>query len=502
MAAKLAPVQIARRVTLGVFLAGFVFLTIAHQKLKGFPAIDALDPFGGLETLFKFFAGGDFIKRIEPGNIVLLGAVVLLGLFLSRFFCGWFCAFGALQGVFGWLGKKLLTLRQKGGSKRARLEVPAKLDRVLRYLKYLVLVAIIYFTWRTGELVIRPYDPLAAFAHLSAGLSEVWAEFAVGLVILIAVLLLSMLYERAFCKYLCPLGAFTALLSRLPFMRIKREKSTCISCSRCDKVCPMNIEVSKVDKVESPECIACMECVESCPTKKGTLKANLAGKAVKTGTIVALGFALYLVAIALGQAAGLLRFTAPSLTERQAAGSLAVEDIKGSSTWAEVASSFGIELDKLYREAGVDASKVPPEIPLKDTGKLAGIEGFETDAVRAAVARLLGLPYSGEKGELPAAPTAAAAQTQSAPQAPASASPVVAPAVVPATGKDILNVPADFVLEGSMSIADIASALKASPEAVISKLGLPADIAQDKPLRDMKDQYGYSMPALKEKIKQ
>jgi hypothetical protein len=52
-----------------------------------------------------------------------------------------------------------------------------------------------------------------------------------------------------------------------------------------------------------------------------------------------------------------------------------------------------------------------------------------------------------------------------------------------------------------MSIDQVAAALNASPEAVVAKLGLPADIARDKPLRDMKDQYGYSMPDLKERIK-
>jgi len=67
-------------------------------------------------------------------------------------------------------------------------------------------------------------------------------------------------------------------------------------------------------------------------------------------------------------------------------------------------------------------------------------------------------------------------------------------------------VPAGFALEGTMSIADISAALGgaangATSAAVIAKLGLPADIPVDKPLRDMKDQYGYTMPSLKEKFK-
>lgn len=481
MNARISPVQLARRITLGLSLVGLIVLTILHQRMQGIPSIDALDPFGGLETLLKYIAGGEFIKKIEPGNIVLLGAIVALGFLLSRFYCGWFCAFGALQGVFGWLGKKIF---------RRRFEVPARLDAVLRWVKYPLLAAIVYFTWRTGELVIRPYDPLAAFGHLSAGFSEVWAEFAVGLVILVAVLLLSMLYERAFCKYLCPLGAVNAILGRVPFFRIKRDKPTCISCSKCDRVCPMNVEVSTAATVDSAECISCMECVTACPTKKETLKTTLGGKAVKLGVVAALGLAIYLGAAVVGQEAGMLRFTAKSLGEQAAAGALKVEDIKGSSTWTMVAEAFGIELERLYREAGVDASKVPPDSMIKDTGKLAGIEGFEADTVRFAVARILGVPYAGEGGESAAAPVPASSVP---PANPASAAPA-------GGGTGTLSVPAGFALEGTMTVNEVAKALSAPASAVLAKLGLPADTPRDTPLRDLKDTYGFTMTDLKERI--
>jgi len=59
-----------------------------------------------------------------------------------------------------------------------------------------------------------------------------------------------------------------------------------------------------------------------------------------------------------------------------------------------------------------------------------------------------------------------------------------------------------FLLEGTMTIAEVAKALDSTTGEIIAKLGLPADIPVDKPLRDMKDQYGYSMPELKAKIKE
>jgi ferredoxin len=472
-------IQSARRITLGVSLIGVTVLAFLHQRLQGIPSIDSIDPFGGLETLLKYVAGGELIKRIEPGTVVLLGAIVALGIVLSRFFCGWLCAFGALQGVFGWIGKKLF---------RRRFIVPAKADRVLRFAKYPILAAIIYFTWRAGELVIRPYDPMAAYGHLSAGLGAVWAEFAVGIIMLVVVLASSMLYERSFCKYLCPLGAVNAILGRAPILRIRRESSTCISCSKCDRVCPMTIHISQSEKVSSPECIACMECVTSCPTEKRTLSATLGGKAVKTGTVVIVGLAIYIGAALVGQGLGMLRFAPKSLKEQAANGALKLEDIKGSSTYAAVAGSFGIDLERLYREVGIDPNKVPPESMLKDTEKLAGLEGFEPDAVRVAVAKILGVPYAGEKGNL--APVEASATLKIAKNPESKAA-----------GEPSLVIPSGFALEGTMSIDDIAKALGTSPSAVTAKLGLPSDIAVDKPLRDMKDEYGYSMPDLKARIK-
>jgi polyferredoxin len=481
MKRKITGIQLARRISLGFFLTFATVMTFLHQKLQNIPNIDSFCPFGGLETLFKFVAGGDLLKKLEISNIFLLVSIVILAIALSRFFCGWICAFGALQGIFGSLGKKLFG---------KRFTVPRKLDAVLRYFKYVVLFVILAWTWTVGELVIRPYDPWAAYGHLSAGIAEIWGEFAVGLVILVLSLVLSMLYERAFCKYVCPLGAFNAILGKIPLFRIKREASTCISCSVCNKACPMNIDVMNADEVKSAECISCMECVTSCPTKKGTLKTFLAGKAIPLAAVAALGLGLYFGPIAVGHLTNTIRFKAATLNELAQKGSLAVEDIKGSSTWAQVAESFGIELERLYRETGVDAKKVPADAKLKDTGGLMGIE-FEADAVRFAVAKIIGVPYAGEKGD--AAPVPAIEASQPAAGTTAAAPAATAPAAA-------APAPAERVLEGTMTVAEVAGANGMTPEEVLKKLGLPADTPLDKPLRDMKDDYGYRMPDLKDRF--
>jgi len=482
MKRKMPGIQLARRISLGVILAVVTVMTVLHQLLKDIPSIDAICPFGGLETLYKLVAGGELIRKIEPSNIVMLVLIVILGIVLSRFFCGWICAFGALQGIFGSLGRRIF---------KKRFTVPQKLDSVLRWFKYVVLVAVLAGSWITGTLIIRPYDPWAAYGHLSAGLGAVWAEFAIGFIILVLSLLLSMLYERAFCKYVCPLGAFNAILSRIPLFRIRREASTCISCSKCDRACPMNIDVMKPDAVNSAECIACFECVTTCPTKKGTLKTFLAGKPVKMGILALIGLGLYVGTLGIGHLTGLVRFNPIPLSQRAVEGGLMIEDIKGSSTWGEVADSFGVELERLYREAGVDGSKVPSETKLKDTGALIGVKDFEADTARFALAKILGIPYAGENGAAEPAPSAEAVPT---------AEPAPAAKAVTAEVGAAPKAPADFALEGTMTIMDTASALGWTPAQVIGKLGLPVDTPQDKPLRDMKDSYGYTMPALKTRI--
>ena len=161
----------------------------------------------------------------------------------------------------------------------------------------------------------------------------------------------------------------------------------------------MNVDVSNSDSIGSPECIACMECITSCPTTEKTLVTTLGGKILRTGTIVIIGFAIFAGAAFIGQATGMLHFTAQTLQSKAKAGIINIADIKGSSSYEDIAEGFGIELEKLYAELALDQKTVPSSTMLKDTSKLAGIGSFTPDTVRLAVAKILGITYAGETGD-------------------------------------------------------------------------------------------------------
>ena len=75
--------------------------------------------------------------------------------------------------------------------------------------------------------------------------------------------------NRAFCKYICPITVFLKPMSRFALFRVKCDKSKCVSCGKCRKVCPMDVDPTDNtgSRKNGTECILCMECVKNCPKK-------------------------------------------------------------------------------------------------------------------------------------------------------------------------------------------------------------------------------------------
>ena len=75
--------------------------------------------------------------------------------------------------------------------------------------------------------------------------------------------------NRAFCKYICPVTVFLKPMSYYSLFRVTCDQGKCISCGKCKKVCPMDVDVTDNSRKREngTECILCMECVKACPKK-------------------------------------------------------------------------------------------------------------------------------------------------------------------------------------------------------------------------------------------
>ena len=97
-------------------------------------------------------------------------------------------------------------------------------------------------------------------------------EYLLGAAILVLIIIGAMFIERFFCRYLCPLGAIFAILSKFKIFKVHKETSACNKCSACSLKCSMGIDLSKVEVVNSGECIQCFNCVNICPRNNARVK--------------------------------------------------------------------------------------------------------------------------------------------------------------------------------------------------------------------------------------
>ncbi len=362
-------VGIIRWILLGIILGGNIFISYSHiTKGTAFPSVHAICPVGGLENLWVWLAGEANVQKIFSGTMSLFFLTTIFAILFNRSFCGNICPFGALQELFGKIMPKKFTM-------------PKKLDKVLRHLRLVVLMLLTFMAWKTASLWISPYDPWAAFSHISAG-SEMFHEYFIGAIILAIVLIGSILYDRFFCKYLCPAGGYYALLAKVSPLKVKRDKESCINCGLCSKACPMNIEVDKVETVKSSECIMCVECINACPKPNVMIKASFGKRLITPLLVVLLSVALFFGSLFILKPLGLYQVSLPSAEEIQETGEyIGFADLRGSMTIAQGAYYTGIDLENFYEIMEIP-QQIPAEMRMKEVGLY--VDGYDFHVIKAS----------------------------------------------------------------------------------------------------------------------
>ncbi len=292
----------ARRLSQAFFLVLFFFLLFRTNFRARFTD-GSLDP-NRLDESVKFFFHLDPLAALSTalstGTVykgLWMAALVLAPAFLlGRFFCGWICPLGTLNGLFSpknlargpaparWV-KYTLLLGLLAASLLGVLQIGLldPLSLLFRSLSLAVLPALSElleiiraslfdeptrgFPGYVAETVLRT-SSLAIYG----GAGRAGFRMAPFLFSLLAVVLLINIYRPFFwCRVICPLGALLGLASRTSLLRLEKDPEGCTACGKCAEVCrssadPHEENAPPEEKTwRAAECHLCWSCVKTCP---------------------------------------------------------------------------------------------------------------------------------------------------------------------------------------------------------------------------------------------
>jgi NosR/NirI family transcriptional regulator, nitrous oxide reductase regulator len=199
-----------------------------------------------MEAPFRHFEFGFYLAEPLMVMIVIYTAIslVLLG---RGVFCGWLCPFGALQELLAQLSR-FIGLPQ--------WNPPESVQKYLWAGKYvsaalvLGLAACSIDVWsRVAE--VEPFD-----TAITSHFTRAWPYVLYAC----ALLTIGLFTERAYCRFLCPLGGVLALAGRLHLVELLKRRPQCGSpCHLCENSCPVKA-ISVTGKINTAECFQCLDC--------------------------------------------------------------------------------------------------------------------------------------------------------------------------------------------------------------------------------------------------
>lgn len=223
------------------------------------PSVEAFLPISALMAAKRFIFTGMW-DMVHPAGLTLFFAFIWMALLFRKSFCGYVCPVGLVSNIVEQVGRKFKLQR----------ELPKVADRILSIPKYIILCGFAYFILigmsvrQIRSFLTLPYNYVADSKMLAFFL----APSTTTLLVLVALIVVSLFIRNFWCRFLCPYGALLGLFSIFSPTAIVRDKSTCISCGKCRKICPSAIHVDTKEAVNSPECIGCTECIGVCPVDK------------------------------------------------------------------------------------------------------------------------------------------------------------------------------------------------------------------------------------------
>jgi NosR/NirI family nitrous oxide reductase transcriptional regulator len=196
-------------------------------------------PFSGVDVDFYL---------AEPLMVIIAGYTLVSLMLIGRgVFCGWLCPFGALQELLGQISRAIGV---------PQWSPSGALEQRLRMGKYIAAAAVL-------ALVITAIDSSGASIEIEPFKTAITSKFVRPWPYVLyagALLAIGLFSERAYCRFLCPLGGILAFLDRLHLINLLKRRPECGNpCHLCERSCPVGA-IASTGKIVTAECFQCLDC--------------------------------------------------------------------------------------------------------------------------------------------------------------------------------------------------------------------------------------------------
>jgi NosR/NirI family nitrous oxide reductase transcriptional regulator len=240
--AQLARYRLAHRLVRN----GFLLIVLVWLGWTAGVQMSTVNVINYMMAPFNHFDIGFYLA--EP-LMVIVAAYTLISLVLigRGVFCGWLCPFGALQELLAQVSRALRV---------PQWNPPAALEQRLWWGKYVAAAVVLI-------LVITQVDPSGASLEIEPFKTAITSKFTRAwpyVLYAVALLAIGLFSERAYCRFLCPLGGILAALDRLHLLNLLKRRPECGSpCHLCERSCPVRA-IEKTGRIVTAECFQCLDC--------------------------------------------------------------------------------------------------------------------------------------------------------------------------------------------------------------------------------------------------
>ena len=196
--------------------------------------ISKITPYLGMIVLIVSI-GGIFYPKLGYILLLVFATLLIIAPFRGRWFCGNLCPRGSF--VDFWLAP----LSRK-------LKIPPFLHSM--WIRIPIFIALM------GFMIYR----LLGTQGVVDRIGMVFVTLCI-ITTSIAILFGVIIAPRTWCTF-CPMGTLQRIMGGSKY-RLKLDGDLCIDCKRCQKVCPMQLQVSEIQDL--PDCIKCGRCIDACP---------------------------------------------------------------------------------------------------------------------------------------------------------------------------------------------------------------------------------------------